>query len=124
LVRQSLDTIERQVALMAVLVNDLLEFSRVKVGKFVLRVADTGGGMAQDVLPSVFGMFSQVDETLDRSRGGLGIGLALARQLVELHGGTLEAASNGRGQGSVFTVRLPLADEQPLAKPPREVARA
>lgn len=74
-----------------------------------VRCADTGIGLAPDQLEAVFEMFAQVDATLARSRSGLGIGLTLARQLVELHGGRLFAESAGVGHGSVFVVRLPLA---------------
>ena len=62
-------------------------------------------------------MFMQADHALDRARGGLGIGLTLARRLIELHGGTLEARSRGIGHGSTFMSRLPLAD-RPAAPPP------
>jgi PAS domain S-box-containing protein len=75
----------------------------------VLVVRDTGIGVAAEYLPGLFEMFSQVEPALDRSQGGLGIGLALARGLVELHGGTIGVCSEGRGRGSEFTVRLPLA---------------
>lgn len=77
-------------------------------GKAVLRVSDNGVGIPPEMLSKVFELFTQVDRTLDRSRGGLGIGLALVRQLLGMHGGTIEAASEGVGQGSTFTVRLPL----------------
>jgi PAS domain S-box-containing protein len=73
----------------------------------VIKVTDTGVGLASDAIPSVFTMFSQVKGTEDRSEGGLGIGLALAKGLMSLHGGTIEAASAGIGRGSEFTVRLP-----------------
>jgi signal transduction histidine kinase len=66
-------------------------------------------GIGPDLLPAVFDLFTQGSRTLDRTQGGLGLGLALVRKLVELHGGTVEAASAGAGQGSTFTVRLPLA---------------
>jgi signal transduction histidine kinase len=75
----------------------------------VLRVADDGVGIAAEHLSSIFEMFSQVQPALDRSEGGLGIGLALVRGLVELHGGTVQAISEGLGRGSEFIVRLPLA---------------
>ena len=78
-------------------------------GDALLSVRDSGIGLAPEHLQTVFGMFSQVAPALERSQGGLGIGLALARGLVELHGGRIEAASAGVGQGSEFTVRLPLA---------------
>jgi signal transduction histidine kinase/ActR/RegA family two-component response regulator len=71
-------------------------------------VHDSGIGLEKEELPSIFDLFAQVDSSLNRSRGGLGIGLTLARRLVEMHGGQLTAASLGLGQGSEFTVRLPL----------------
>jgi PAS domain S-box-containing protein len=73
----------------------------------VIKVTDTGVGLAPDVISAVFTMFSQVKGMEDRSEGGLGIGLALAKGLMTLHGGTIEAASAGIGQGSEFTMRLP-----------------
>jgi PAS domain S-box-containing protein len=73
----------------------------------VFSVADNGIGIPSDALQEVFAMFSQVKSAQDRSEGGLGIGLALAKGLVHLHGGTLEAHSDGAGQGSEFIVRLP-----------------
>jgi signal transduction histidine kinase len=75
----------------------------------VMRVRDTGIGLAPVSRETIFEMFSQVDPKLDRSQGGLGIGLALSRALVELHGGTLDASSEGLGRGSEFVVRLPAA---------------
>lgn len=80
-------------------------------GQAVIRVADDGVGIAADMLPRVFDLFAQADRTLDRSRGGLGIGLTLVRQLVTLHRGHVEAASEGPEQGSTFTVRLPLLSQ-------------
>jgi signal transduction histidine kinase/ActR/RegA family two-component response regulator len=81
-------------------------------------VSDTGIGIAPDMLDSVFEMFVQVDSTLERSNAGLGVGLSLARKLVELHGGTIEARSAGVGHGSQFVVRLPIVVEPELpAKP-------
>jgi PAS domain S-box-containing protein len=74
-------------------------------------VRDTGIGIPTDALPLIFDMFNQVDRSIERSTGGLGIGLALVRRLVEKHGGTVEAASPGPGQGSTFTVRLPVLVE-------------
>jgi len=73
----------------------------------VIRVKDSGIGISAAALPRVFNMFSQVHSTTDRSEGGLGIGLALAQGLIELHGGTIAANSEGLGCGSEFTVRLP-----------------
>jgi PAS domain S-box-containing protein len=74
----------------------------------VLRVRDTGVGIAPDLLPHVFDLFTQADRSLDRSQGGLGVGLALVKRLVELHNGTVEARSDGIGRGSEFIVRLPV----------------
>jgi len=84
-------------------------------------VSDTGAGIPPDMLERVFEMFAQVDQTLDRSHGGLGIGLTLVKTLVALHGGTVEAQSAGTGQGSTFTVALPLADH---AAPPQQAPSA
>ncbi len=75
-----------------------------------LRVADTGAGMDPALIESLFRPFSQARQTLARSQGGLGLGLALVRQLVELHGGVVKARSEGPGKGSEFLVTLPLAD--------------
>jgi two-component system CheB/CheR fusion protein len=77
-------------------------------GKATIRVRDTGVGIASDILPRVFDMFVQSKETLDRSDGGMGLGLTLVKTIVELHGGSVSVASDGPGQGSEFTVRLPL----------------
>jgi CheY-like chemotaxis protein len=74
----------------------------------VLRVRDTGYGIPADLLPRVFDLFTQGDRSLERSEGGLGIGLALVRRLVERHGGAVEAHSDGAGHGSELVVRLPL----------------
>jgi PAS domain S-box-containing protein len=82
----------------------------------VVRVSDTGAGIPTEMLRQLFEPFMQADHTLDRSRGGLGLGLALVKGLVELHGGDVSAHSNGLGQGAEFTVRLPL-DEAPDARP-------
>ncbi len=87
----------------------------------VLRVWDTGIGMAPEMLPKIFDLFVQVDSTPTRSQGGLGIGLTLVKNLVEMHHGTVEAHSAGLGQGSEFVVRLPLAaaqKEEPWAGSP------
>jgi len=73
----------------------------------VIEVRDTGIGISPDVLPHVFDLFIQADRSLAHSQGGLGLGLTLVRQLVEIHGGTVTAASAGIGKGSSFTVRLP-----------------
>lgn len=76
----------------------------------VVRVRDTGIGMEPSLLPTVFDLFTQADESLSRSQGGLGLGLPLVRSLVEQHGGTVQAHSGGLGAGSEFIVRIPLAD--------------
>jgi len=89
----------------------------VENGQALLSVRDTGIGIAPELLPRLFDIFIQGAVSLDRSEGGLGIGLSLVRQLVQLHGGTIGAESGGPGQGSTFTVRLPLAREQPHALP-------
>jgi PAS domain S-box-containing protein len=73
----------------------------------VVRVIDDGIGIDPAMLPRVFDLFAQIDQSLDRSQGGLGIGLTIARRLVEFHGGTIGVDSDGHGRGSVFTVRLP-----------------
>ncbi|WP_288379712.1 PAS domain-containing protein [uncultured Massilia sp.] len=78
-------------------------------GDAVIEVRDSGIGIPPDALESVFEMFSQVSQNIGRAQGGLGIGLALVRSLVQMHGGTITAASAGAGQGSTFTLRLPLA---------------
>jgi PAS domain S-box-containing protein len=91
---------------------------RVVVGEAhqqaVLTVRDTGIGIEPHMLPRLFDAFAQADRSLDRSKGGLGLGLALVKGLVELHGGEVHAASAGPGQGSEFTVRLP-AEPEPAA---------
>ncbi len=77
----------------------------------VVTVKDTGIGIAANQLPHIFQMFTQVDRSLERSQGGLGIGLTLVNRLVEMHGGSVEATSEGPGNGSEFVVRLPLVIE-------------
>ena len=83
-----------------------------------LSVSDTGDGISSEFLPYVFDRFRQAEGSISRKQGGLGLGLAVARHLVELHGGTITANSEGLGKGSVFTVDLPLAEER------RDPARA
>jgi CheY-like chemotaxis protein/nitrogen-specific signal transduction histidine kinase len=77
----------------------------------VIRIIDTGVGLPPEMIGRVFDLFAQADRTLDRSEGGLGIGLTVARKLAEMHGGTISAASEGLGKGATFTVRLPLSNE-------------
>jgi PAS domain S-box-containing protein len=86
-------------------------------GDIVVSVRDTGIGIAAEHLPHLFEMFSQVVPALERSQGGLGIGLALVRGLVELHGGAVEARSAGPGRGSELIVRLPVADAPAPTRP-------
>jgi len=74
----------------------------------VLGVRDTGIGIVAEMLPRIFDMFAQADRSLDRAQGGLGIGLTLVKRLVEMHGGSVQAQSEGPGKGSEFTIRLPL----------------
>jgi len=93
-------------------------------GRAVVRVRDTGVGIPPELLPTVFELFAQVGASLDRSQGGLGIGLALVRRLAELHGGAVEAHSHGPGMGSTFTVRLPLAAPGSAAGEPDRSAAA
>jgi signal transduction histidine kinase/CheY-like chemotaxis protein len=88
----------------------------------VMVVADTGIGIAPDMLDNVFDMFVQVDSTLERSNAGLGVGLSLARKLVELHGGAIEAHSAGLGHGSQFVVRLPIVVDPELPAKPTPAA--
>jgi signal transduction histidine kinase/CheY-like chemotaxis protein len=95
----------------------------------VLRFRDSGIGIAPDVLPRIFDLFVQAEQSLDRAKGGMGVGLTLVRRLVELHGGTVEATSPGLGQGSELTVRLPLqasagASSQRVAPSEAIVAKA
>ena len=107
------------------LVSNALKFTRgegvisVGVGRegddAVLRVADQGIGIPAEMLPKIFDLFVQAHHTIDRSRGGLGIGLTLVRRLAELHGGTVHADSLGDGHGSTFTVRMPTVAAPKLA---------
>jgi PAS domain S-box-containing protein len=83
--------------------------ARVEGADVVVSVTDSGIGIDKDMLPQVFDLFVQQRQTLERSRGGLGLGLAIVRSLVGLHGGTVSVASGGAGQGSEFTIRLPRA---------------
>ena len=84
---------------------------------------DNGIGIAPEHLPGLFEMFAQVDTSLERSRDGLGIGLTLVKTLVEMHGGIVEAHSDGPGRGSEFTVRLPVLADATEARQLRPSAR-
>jgi len=90
----------------------------------VIHVSDSGAGLAKDMIPRIFDLFTQADRTLDRAKGGLGLGLTIVRQLVELHRGSVEASSEGLGKGSRFTVRLPLLARTPAVRLAREAAAA
>ena len=89
----------------------------------LIRVRDTGVGIASALLPHIFDLFTQAERTLDRSQGGLGIGLALVQRLVEMHGGTVEASST-LGQGSEFVVRLPVVAPPEVQPSPPPAERA
>jgi CheY-like chemotaxis protein len=89
-------------------------------GQVVVRIRDTGIGIAPDVLPRVFDMFQQAEPILERSGGGLGIGLTLARRLVEMHEGRIEVRSAGRGQGTEVEIRLPISAVQDAEGVPDE----
>ncbi len=96
-------------------------FSLVKIAQTkeaVVKVRDSGIGIEASVLPTLFEQFKQVDQSLNRGYGGLGLGLAIAKSIIDLHGGQIEAASAGLGQGACFTVRLPLQqlDDAPQGK--------
>jgi signal transduction histidine kinase/CheY-like chemotaxis protein len=88
----------------------------VQDGMALLRVSDTGVGIGPELLPYVFDVFVQGDNTLARTKGGMGIGLSLIKKLVTLHGGTVDAYSDGLGRGSTFEVRLPLPDGDALVQ--------
>ncbi len=93
-------------------------------GFVVIAVTDTGIGIPPAAMPTVFEMFTQVGRNMERAQGGLGIGLSLVRRLIELHGGTVSADSEGVGRGSTFTVRLPLVEEQVVPAPAPSPAAA
>ncbi|MEM8947071.1 MAG: chemotaxis protein CheB [Planctomycetota bacterium] len=81
----------------------------------VIKVTDNGTGIPNELLPSIFDLFVQAEKPLDRSDGGMGVGLSLARMLADLHGGSVTARSDGKDQGSEFTVVLPITEEPPTA---------
>ena len=87
-----------------------------------ISVSDTGQGISKEFLPFVFDRFRQADSTTTRQHGGLGLGLAIARHLVEIHGGTIEAESLGEGRGSTFKIRLPVFEASPLSAESRDIS--
>jgi PAS domain S-box-containing protein len=91
-------------------------------GQVELSVRDSGIGISADMLPRVFDLFTQERQTLDRARGGLGLGLTIVRSLVELHGGTVQASSEGPGKGSEFVMRFPEAAASATGEPPGRFA--
>ena len=98
--------------------------SDTEAARALVAVSDSGAGMSREVLDRIFEPFSQADQSLARSSGGLGLGLALTRGLVALHGGSIDARSEGPGRGSTFTVRLPLgaASADAASETPSETA--
>jgi CheY-like chemotaxis protein len=88
-----------------------------------IRVRDNGIGIAEDQLSRIFDMFTQVDTSLERPQSGLGIGLTLVKNLVEMHQGSVEATSPGIGKGSEFVVRLPVLNESPATRPQARPAK-
>lgn len=92
-------------------------------GEAVLSVQDTGVGIEPDLMPYIFEVFRQARQGLDRSSGGLGLGLALVKTLVELHRGWVEAKSDGKGKGATFTVRLPITLERPTPSARKSAGR-
>jgi two-component system CheB/CheR fusion protein len=102
--------------------GDIRVAARREGDEAVVTVRDSGVGIPADMLPHVFELFVQSDDSLDRSDGGLGVGLSLVQSIVEMHGGTVTAHSDGPGRGSEFVVRLPLAaaDARPRDVPPSD----
>ncbi len=89
--------------------------ARVFGAEVEIAVADNGAGIAPELLPRIFDVFVQGHRNVDRAEGGLGLGLSLVKNLVALHGGTVRAASAGRGHGSELTIRLPLTADEPAS---------
>jgi two-component system CheB/CheR fusion protein len=97
--------------------GELAAWMHTRDDQVIVRIRDSGIGIAPESLPHIFDLFRQTDEAAARSRSGLGIGLALVRNLVESHGGSVTAASAGLGKGSEFTVRLPRAGGTDMGTP-------
>jgi CheY-like chemotaxis protein len=105
--------------------GDIRVNSRVEEGQAIIEVSDTGIGIAADLLPSLFDLFVQGQRSLDRSEGGLGIGLSVCKQLIEMHGGHVTGSSDGLGRGATFAIHLPLAkDDAVLHELKPEVSEA
>jgi signal transduction histidine kinase/ActR/RegA family two-component response regulator len=125
---------KRLVQILANLLNNAAKYTqeggrlrlaaRVRGNEVVVDVVDNGIGMAPELAARAFDLFAQAERTSDRASGGLGLGLALVRSLVELHGGTVSCASAGPGQGSRFTVTLPLLAAGAAPAAPRDEAQA
>jgi PAS domain S-box-containing protein len=92
--------------------GDICVNARIEGDQAVIEVIDTGIGISADFLPQVFDLFVQGQRSLDRSEGGLGIGLSVVKQLIEMHGGRVSGSSNGAGKGAMFAIYLPLAGEK------------
>jgi len=102
---------------------ETLPVTGLRDGQVAISVSDTGVGISKEALPHVFELYAQGDRAGGGAHGGLGIGLALARRLVELHGGNIEARSDGPGHGSTFIVRVPLSDAKPSPPATRDAVR-
>jgi CheY-like chemotaxis protein len=96
--------------------GDICVNSRVENGQAIIEVSDTGVGIAADVLPHLFDLFVQGQRSLDRSEGGLGLGLSVCKLLIEMHGGHVTGSSEGVGRGSTFEIHLPLAREEAASR--------
>jgi two-component system CheB/CheR fusion protein len=94
-----------------------------EAGYAIIRVRDDGMGIAPEMQNAIFDLFVQSNRTLERAHGGIGVGLTLARSLVELHGGSIDCASDGEGKGSTFTVRLPLTTRRDTRPTKQRAAR-
>ena len=86
--------------------------SRREQGEAIVTISDNGVGISTELLPRVFDLFVQGERTLDRAQGGLGVGLAIVRRLIEMHGGSISATSAGVNRGATFEIRLPLVHEE------------
>jgi CheY-like chemotaxis protein len=95
--------------------GDIRVNSRIEHNHAIIEVKDTGIGIADDLLPKLFDLFVQGQRSLDRSEGGLGIGLSVCKRLIEMHGGRVTGSSEGIGRGSTFAIQLPLAKEEAAA---------